>query len=163
MKKRFTKKFYISLFIIVQSVFLISCVSNGKNNIFSSIEEEFLILLEKENVSVQIDKIYDNETSELLFNQLAIHVAAINSRNQQEIINSKKSGNLVVSVNQRSFLKGVKYQNSIDLEFKVFDENNKIIFQGLILGNGKDNILSSIDRYKYSKKLISSLQNIWQK
>lgn len=163
MKIKFNKKIIFTIVLIFFILCISSCATRIQENVFASVKDEYVILLVEENVSVKIDKVYDKETSVLLYNQLFTQIANSNYELKESGIQNCKKAFLFVTVNQRSFLKGVKYKNSIDFQFKLYDENNQIIFQGMIIGSEKDNILSSNDRYKYSKKLISTIQSIWQK
>ena len=85
------------------------------------------------------------------------------------LLNSEQANNgtntfvLNISVRQRSFLHDIQQRNSIYIIASLKDKDGNVALNQTINIEGSDSILSSVNQYKYVKRILQNIKNIRKK
>ena len=85
------------------------------------------------------------------------------------LLNSEQTNNgthtfiLDISIRQRSFLRDIQQRNSIYIIASLKDEDGNIALNQTINIEGSDSVLSSVNQYKYVKRILQNIKNTQRK
>lgn len=85
------------------------------------------------------------------------------------LLNSEQTNNgtytfmLDISVRQRSFLRDIQQRNSIYIIASLKDKDGNVVLNQTINIEGSDSVLSSVNQYKYVKRILQNIKNTQKK